>query len=171
MSDTATDTTATTPTPAVIEKPKESDKVYDEAYVKQLRDEAAAARVAKRDAVDAAKAEVQAAHAAELAQKDVAYTELQQTLTDTTLELDKLKVAIAAKVPSEKVLQFAAILQGTDEESLTESAKSAHALFGTLDSRSPAIDPMRGLGGKPDDAMPLNGDPILNAMKGVLGIG
>lgn len=169
---TETSTPDATPTPVVTEKPLEpAPKVYDEAYVKSLRDEAAAARVAKKDAVAATEKALKEAHAAELAARDTAYTELQNELGNAWIELEKVYAAVEAKVPSDKVRQFVEILEGTDKDSITESVKARMELVGPFDDKPSApnfFDPTQGRGGKP--ALPLNGDPILNAMKSVLKI-
>ncbi|QFG04590.1 scaffolding protein [Mycobacterium phage Keziacharles14] len=166
MSDIATPegTPAVTDTP--LEKAPEA-KVYDEAYVKSLRDEAASARIAKRDAVEVAEKALKEAHQAELAAKDLAYTELQNELGTAWVELEKLYTTVDAKVPSDKVRQFMAILQGTDKDSIAESAKANLELIGGFDSKSPAFDPSQGRGGK-QPPLALNGDGILNAMMAVL---
>lgn len=173
MSDTTTteSTPEGTKTQEVSTPLEPAGKVYDEAYVKELRQEAAAARVAKKDAVDAAVAALKAEHAQALADKDVAYTELQNELGAAWIELQKVYTSLDAKVPSEKVRQFTAILQGTDEESIGASAKANLELIGGFDTKPTApnfFDPTQGRGGK--DPIPLNGDPILNAMKSVLKI-
>ncbi|QFG10386.1 head scaffolding protein [Mycobacterium phage Anthony] len=169
MSDTLTAPEGTEATPEVTDTPLEpTPKVYDETYVKGLRQEAAKARVDKKDAVDTAVAALKATHAEELAAKDVAFTELQNQLGDAWIELEKLYTSIDAKVPSDKVRAFVGILQGTDKDSIQASAKSAYELAGGFSTKSPAFDPSQGLGGgKP---LPLNGDPILNAMTKILGI-
>ncbi|WKW87230.1 scaffolding protein [Mycobacterium phage Chargerpower] len=171
MSDTATPegTPAEGAPAAVVDPHKPEPKLYDEAYVKSLRDEAAAHRVAKKDAVEAAEKALKEAHAAELAARDVAYTELQNELGNAWIELEKLYVSIEAKVPSEKVRSFVEILQGSDKETIGESAKKNLDLFGGFETRSPAFDPTQGFGGKPKD-LPLNGDPILAAVNAALGI-
>jgi hypothetical protein len=143
-------------------------KVFDEAYVKSLRDEAAAARVAKKDAVDAAIAAAKAEHQAELAARDLAYTELQNQLGAAWIELEKVYLSLDAKVPNDKVRAFVEILDGTDADSIGESVKSRLELVGGFDSKSPAFDPSHGRGGKPP--LPLNGDPILDAIKAAVGI-
>lgn len=143
-------------------------KLFDEAYVKSLRDEAAAARVAKKDAVDAAIKQANDTHQAALAERDTALTELQNEFSAAQLELEKYRIALDAKVPSDKVQAFVSILQGNDTESITASAKAAYELAGGFSAKGPAFDPTQGFGGR--DPLPLNGDPILNAMKGVLGI-
>jgi hypothetical protein len=166
MSDTTT-STESAPAESQVDKPLEQVKVFDEAYVKSLRDEAAAARVAKKDAVEAAVAEANAKYQAELASRDTAFTELQNELSASKLELEKYQAAIAAKVPSEKVAAFVSILQGNDSESIQASAKAAYELAGGFSSKSPAFDPTQGSGGR--DVLPLNGDPILDALKRAVG--
>ncbi|ASZ75357.1 scaffolding protein [Mycobacterium phage JoshKayV] len=173
MSDTATPegTPAGTPAPEATPPAEQTPaKVYDEAYVKELRNEAAAARVAKKDAVEAAVNELKQAHAAELAARDTAYTELQNELGKAWVELEKIHTSLAAKVPSDKVLAFVEILQGSDKDSITESAKKNLELIGGFESKPVrGFDPTQGFGGRKED-LPLNGDPILNAMKSVLKI-
>lgn len=158
-----------TPEATQVEKPLEPQpKVFDEAYVKALRDEAAAARVAKKDAVEAAIKEANEKFQEELAAKDTAYTELQNELSAAKIELEKLYISIDAGVPSDKVKAFAALIQGTDTESITASARSAYELAGGFQTKSPAIDPTQGFGGR--DPLPLNGDPILEALKQAVGM-
>lgn len=152
-----------------VEKPLDSQpKLFDEAYVKSLREEAAAARVAKKDAVEAAVKELREANAAELASRDTAYTELQGELEKAKIELEKLYVTIDAGVPSDKVRAFVSILQGNDSDSIKASAKSAYELAGGFQTKSPAFDPTQGFGGR--EPLPLNGDPILQAIKSAVGI-
>ncbi|BBX09491.1 head assembly protein [Mycolicibacterium aichiense] len=163
MSEAAAETPAGTPAPEATDKPLEpTPKVYDEAYVKELRQEAAKHRTDKNAAVEAAVKAANEAHAAELAARDVAYTELQNELGNAWIELEKLQTALSLKVPSDKVLAFTSILKGEDKDSITESAKSAFELAGGFKTTSPAFDPSQGKGGKPPLA--LNGDGILNAM-------
>ena len=162
---TTPDTSEETP---VVDKPLEAQpKLYDEAYVKELRQEAAAARVAKKDAVDAAVKELQDKHTAELAAKDVAYTELQNQLGQAWIELEKLQTTIDLKVPSDKVAAFVALLQGDDKESIQASAQSAYELAGGFNTKASAFDPTQGFGGR--DPLPLNGDPILEAIRKAVG--
>lgn len=166
---TADATPATPVVPAATEAPVEAQpKLFDEAYVKSLRDEAAAARVAKKDAVDAAIKEANDKFQAELASRDTAYTELQNELAAARLELEKFNVTLDSNVPSDKVRAFVSILQGTDSESIQASAKAAYELAGGFASRTSAFDPTQGFGGR--DPLPLNGDPILAAIKSAVGI-
>lgn len=168
MSDTASnDGTQSGELVESVDPPKQEAKVYDEAYVKELRQEAAAARVAKKDAVEAAVAELKQAHAAELVERDTAYLELQNELGNAWIELEKLYTSLDAKVPSDKVRQFVSILQGNDKESIGESTKSALELFGGFETKGSAFDPTQGSGGR--NPMALNGDPILAALTKAVG--
>ncbi|ARQ94618.1 scaffolding protein [Mycobacterium phage Journey13] len=154
-----------------VSKPMEPQgKVYDEAYVKALREEAAAHRIAKKDAVEAAVKELTEKHQQELAARDLAYAELQKQLGDAWIELEKVYLSLDAKVPNDKVRAFIEILDGNDRDSIAESVKSRLELVGGFDSKtpSPAFDPSQGRGGKPP--LPLNGDPILEAIKQAVGI-
>lgn len=173
MSETTPSTAEATPAihvaPAATDKPLEAQpKLFDEAYVKSLRDEAAAARVAKKDAVDAALKEANEKFQQELAAKDTAFTELQNELSSARIELEKLYVTIDSNVPSDKVRAFVNILQGSDSDSIKESAKAAYELAGGFSTKSPAFDPTQGFGGR--DVLPLNGDPILEALKNAVGM-
>lgn len=164
-----TTTEAVQATPEVSDKPLEvQPKLFDEAYVKSLREEAAAARVAKKDAVDAAMKEANDKFQSELASRDTAYTELQNELAAAKLEIEKFNVTLDSNVPSDKVRAFVSILQGSDSDSIKESAKAAYELAGGFQTKSPAFDPTQGFGGR--DPLPLNGDPILAAIKSAVGM-
>lgn len=148
---------------------QEATETFSREYVEELRRENAKHRTSKNDAVAAARDEVKAEYEAKLAEKDTAYAELQNELGKAWIELEKLNVALEAKVPSEKVLAFAEILKGEDKDSLTESAKSVKALFGGFDTKDPAFDPTQGSGGG-KQSLPLNGDKLMQALNAKLGI-
>lgn len=161
--------TVSTPTGTPADAAQEahpSPEMYPKEYVQELRNEAARYRTQKNEAVEATKAAVTAEFTAKLAEKDVQITELSQQLQNAQLELEKLSVAVELGVPSDKVRAFAAILQGSDKDAITASAASAKELFGGLTTPSPAYDPTQGAGG---GDLPLNGDPLLNALKKVVG--
>ncbi|QFP95500.1 scaffolding protein [Mycobacterium phage GaugeLDP] len=159
-----------TPAPEAATPMEPQGKVYDEAYVKALRDEAASHRVAKKDAVEAAVKELNEKHAAELAARDTAYTELQNELGAAWIELEKVYLSLDAKVPNDKVRAFIEILDGTDRDSIAESVEKRLSLVEGLGGGkpSPAFDPSQGRGGRPP--LPLNGDPILDAISRAVGI-
>lgn len=168
MSEAPAETPVVATAPVVGAPLEPQPKTFDEAYVKSLRDEAAAARVAKNTAVDEAVAALNQRHQQELADRDTAFTALQNDLGNAWIELEKVYTAVEAKVPSDKVRAFVEILEGTDKDTISESAKTRIDLFGGFDSKIPAYDPSQGRGGKPP--IPLNGDPILAAIKGALHI-
>ncbi|BBC43835.1 putative scaffold protein [Mycobacterium phage GS4E] len=172
MSDNATPegTPAGTPAPEATPPADQTPKVFDEAYVKELRQEAAAARLAKKDAVDAAVKAANEAHTAELTARDVRITELENEIAKAWTLIQKYETTIDAKVPSDKVRAFVEILQGSDAETIGESAKKNLELIGGFDNKPVrGFDPTQGFGGRKED-MPLNGDPILDAIKQTLGI-
>lgn len=152
---------------AGVPETHQAPEAFSKEYVQELRNEAARYRTQKNEAVELAKSAVAKDFEAKLAEKDVAFTELQNQFNEAQIELQKLYVALDSQVPSDKVRAFAAILQGADADSIGASAAAAKELFGGLDTKSPAIDPTQGAGG---GVLPLNGDPLLNALKKVVGI-
>ncbi|QBP31964.1 scaffolding protein [Mycobacterium phage Kristoff] len=172
MADNDTQTPDTTGTPqgtpeGEAKAPEAGVETFSREYVEELRRENAKARTAKKTAVDEAKAELTREYEAKLAEKDTAYTELENQLAQAWIELEKVYTALDAKVPSDKVRAFAAILQGSDPDSIKESAKSATELFGGFNTKQPPVDPTQGSGG--GKHTPLNGDPILEALKRAVG--
>lgn len=132
-------------------------KTYSEAYVQRLRSEAARYRTEKTSAVDAAKQAV----------SDEWQTKvdgINADLGDAWVYAAKLHAAVDAQVPAEKVLDFAAILQGTDPDSIKASAEKAKQLFGVA-PKVTATDATQGSG----NTIPLNGDPLLAKLKQLVG--
>ncbi|AVO25439.1 scaffolding protein [Mycobacterium phage Kykar] len=165
MSETETTSTETTSTPAPEATPVET---FSRDYVQKLRDEAAAARVAKNEAVAAAEARVRGEYDSKLAERDTQYTELESQLGAAGLELAKLRTALELNVPSDKVLTFASILKGETEDEIKSSAQAAYELAGGFKTTQRPVDFTQGHGGNGD--LPLNGDPIMAALKEKLGI-
>lgn len=151
-------------TPEAPEVPKQ--ETFSRDYVESLRNEAAKYRNEKKDAVDAAKAEVIRDYEAKLAEKDTALAGLQTEHSAAALELLKLKKVLEAEIPSADALEVAALVQGTDEESVSESVKRVKALLGKAPAKVPAVDVTQGSGGKD---IPLNGDPVLDLLKRAVG--
>jgi len=167
MADNETPTPSTDAGTTVTEQGQAPQtETFSREYVEELRRENAKHRTAKAEAVDAVKAQLTQEYEAKLAEKDTAYAELQNQLGDAWVELEKVYTAIDAKVPSEKVRAFAEILKGSDPDSIKESAKSAKELFGGFGKADAPTDPTQGSGG---GHLPLNGDPILNAIKKAVG--
>lgn len=161
MSDTPT-TPETPETPEVPEAPKQ--ETFSREYVESLRQEAAQARVAKKTAVDEAKAEVIRDYEGKLADKDTAFTELQTTHGETSLELLKLKAIVAAKIPVDDIEDVVTLVQGTDEETVNASVERVKALLGKSPAKDRPVDPSQGKGSH----IPLNGDPIVNMLNAAL---
>jgi hypothetical protein len=134
-------------------------------YVQGLRQEAAKYRSEKKDAVSAAKAEVARDYESKMAEKDAALAEMQGQLSTRALELLKLKAVLAEGIPSEDAQEVAALVQGSDEESVSESVKRVKALLDKGPVRDRPIDPSQGAG----NDLPLNGDPLLETVKRMVG--
>lgn len=164
MSD-AVETADTTP-PAPEADPQD---VFSRDYVETLRNEAAKYRNEKKDAVAEAetktRAEVVHEYEPQVSERDSKISELEGELSSRSLELLKLKAILGAGVPGEDVLEVAELVQGTDDESVSESVKRVKALLSKSTPSTPAFDPTQGQGSH----MPLNGDPVLDALKRAVG--
>ena len=127
--------------------------------------EAAKYRVEKRDAVEAAKAEVAASFDAKIKELEEAAANGATELASSRNDAAKLRAAIKADISTDKVLDFAALLQGETEDELVSHAETLKGLF-TQDeqpkTKTPATDPTQGSGSK--NPLPLNGDPLLAAI-------
>lgn len=129
--------------------------------------EAAKYRVEKNDAVAAAKAEVEAEWKAKHEALEATVATAQTEAGDSRTEVAKLKAALTAGIESEKVLTFASLLQGETEDELKSHADQVKALFPAAppaDPKDPPVDPSQGSG----NHLPLNGDPLLQAVMGIV---
>jgi hypothetical protein len=156
-----TTTESVTATPEV-NKPE----TFSLDYVQGLRQEAAKYRTEKNDAVAAAKAELAAQFDNALAAKDTEFEELKQNVSARELELIKLRAALAAGIPSEDVLEVVTLIQGDSEESISESVNRVKALIGKAPAKDRPIDPSQGS----SNSIPLNGDPLLESLKKIVGV-
>lgn len=136
------------------------------------RSEAAKNRVAKRTAVEEAKAQLEAdlkaEHEAALAKLKTEHGDVEAQFNESKLRVARLQAALNSvfdETTVERVSEMASRLVGSTEEELKADAERAKALFG-LDSKpnTPAVDPSQGSG----NATPLNGDPLLKMMTNVL---
>jgi hypothetical protein len=134
-------------------------------YVQQLRSEAAKYRSERKSAVEEAKAAATAQFAKELEAAGSKYAELEQAKAASDLEVLKYQKVVEADVPSELVSDLVALVQGYDEDSISESVEKLKSVMGHT-SRDRAVDPMQGSG----NAEPLNGDPMLARLKQIVGI-
>ena len=161
MSDETPTTTETASAPAPEAKPE----VFSADYVQELRAEAAKYRTDKKEAVEKAKSEVVKTYEGKLSQHDSALSEAQQELSAANLELLKLRAVLAEQIASEDVLDVVSLVQGTDEESVSESVKRVKSLIGKAPERDRPVDSSQGSGSH----VPLNGDPILEKVKRMVG--
>lgn len=84
-------------------------------------------------------------------------------------QLTRYRVAVNSGVDPSKVDDFAARLRGDSEEDLQADAEKLKETLGISgEAPAPKPDPSQASGG--NGSMPLNGDPILDAVKGKLGI-
>jgi hypothetical protein len=143
-------------------------KTYGEDYVKELRQQAAKYRTEKNSAVEEAKEKLTADYQAALAAKDAELAEASISFTSKELEIAKLKIAMQTidSVVASRAEKLADLLKGDDADSIAQSAESAYELFGGFNSTAPATDPTQGRG---SNVLPLNGDPLLSALKGLVG--
>lgn len=131
--------------------------------------EAAKYRTEKKDAVEAAKAEVAESFQSKI--KDLESKIEAEAAQGTTArhEVDRLKVTIESGINAEKALSFADLLKGENEDELRSHAEELKKLFNDNDSgeqkRASAVDPSQGSAGKP---LPLNGDPLLKAITSIV---
>lgn len=140
-------------------------ETFSRDYVESLRAEAAKHRTDKNTAVDAAKAAVIQEYEPKMAARDTEFAQLQTNSAATALELLKIKSVLEAKVPSDDILEVAALVQGTDEDSVKESVNRVKALLGKSPAKVAATDPTQGSG----SAVPLNGNPVLEILKRAVG--
>mgnify|MGYP001548270668 CR=1 FL=1 len=142
-------------------------ETFSRDYVEGLRSEAAKYRNEKKDAVEAAKAEVAAEWEAKLAAKDVELSQLQSDSLAKDVTLTKLRTAIEVGVPSDKLVAFSELIKGDTEEDIKASAQSAKELLGGIRTNDPATDPTQGSGGK--GPLALNGDPLMQKIRSIVG--
>lgn len=136
------------------EAPKENEKSFDEAYVKKLREEAAAYRVKLKEYEDRDKSETEKLQErAQLAE---------QELQKARREQSRLSVAAKYGISAD----YLDLLHGDSDEQLEAQATKIAALMETK------TQPSRVLVGEQGEPAPLalNGDGIEEALKRALGI-
>lgn len=156
--ETTTESVSVTPE---VNKPE----TFSLDYVQGLRQEAAKYRTEKNDAVAAAKAELAANYDRAIAAKDSEFEALQNEVSARELELIKLRAVLAANIPSEDVLEVVTLVQGNDEVEISESVNRVKALIGKNPPKDRPIDPSQGS----SNSIPLNGDPLLESLKKIVG--
>lgn len=157
------DTTETV-TP-IVQQEAAKPETFSLDYVQGLRQEAAKYRTERNEAVANVKAELESNFEQQLSAKDGEFTELKTQLSAREVELLKLKSILAAGIPSDDVLTVADLVQGDDETTVSESIERVKSLIGKNPAKDRPIDPSQGSG----NALPLNGDPLLETIKRIVG--
>jgi hypothetical protein len=160
MSDTATTESVSAPAPEVA-----APETFSLEYVQGLRQEAAKYRTERNDAVEKAKAEVIRDYEGQLSERESAFNELKGELSVRDIELLKLKAVVSEGIPTEDILDVTALIQGSDEATISESVKRVKSLLDKAPTRERPVDPSQGSG----NVLPLNGDPLLDMVKRVVG--
>jgi hypothetical protein len=162
MSDENPTTDTASVAPAQVASQQES---FSLDYVQQLRNEAAKYRTEKNDAVERAKTEVIKDYESKLTERESAFNETQAELSARALELLKLKAVVSAGIPTEDVLDVVTLIQGDDDATVSESVKRVKSLLGKAPANERPIDPSQGQA----NVLPLNGDPLLETVKRIVG--
>jgi len=158
------DTTTETVTPQQQEAVKQETFSLD--YVQGLRQEAAKYRTERNEAVEKVKTDLQSQFESQLSAKDSEFGEIQSELSARQMELVKLKAILSAGIPTEDVMTVAELVQGDDETTVSESVERVKSLIGKAPARDRPIDPSQGSG----NSIPLNGDPLLESLKKIVGV-
>ena len=147
------------------------EKTFSLEYVEELRAEAVKWRQDSRQKVDRAVADLkkqQKQLSEELAkateERDLA-TEERDLHVGAAVELTKYKKALEAGISPENVLEVVSLIKETDEDAIESAVERMKSLIGKAPERDRPIDPSQGSGSH----MPLNGDPILEKVKRMVG--
>ncbi|CAM4098803.1 hypothetical protein NONI108955_08905 [Nocardia ninae] len=111
-----------------------------------VRAEAARYRIEKNDALNTALTAAQAAVAEQLNTANAEKQAAADQAAAASIDLLRLRTALAAGVPGERAEQFASLLQGSTAEELQAHAETVKTLLGSPVSAS-ATDPTQGMGG------------------------
>ncbi len=139
-----TEGTTTAPaTPAITTVDQLPD--FAKTMISDLRSEAAKHRTAKVEAAEAAKTEVTRAFEAKLAESNTAHEATKDELAKASLNLGKVLAAVKVGVPTDRLLEFASLLQGSNDAELTAHAEKVKGLIGIQPAA--AVDPSVGQSG------------------------
>jgi len=125
---------------------------FAQNLIKDLRNENAAARVKKNEAVESSKSEVTKEFEAKLAEADTAHTASKVELLRVQTDRAKAELALETLLGDEtakKVRGFARAIQGADEEEMKAHATELKSLFGISGEKETpsAVDPTQGYNG------------------------
>jgi hypothetical protein len=123
-----------------VEQAQEAPETFSLEYVQQLRSEAAKYRSERKAAVEAAKVAAEAEFQSKLDEAGARFTELEQAKAASDLQVLKYQKVVEAEVPAELVADLVALVQGYDEESISESV--AKLKSASLQRTSPPSSPL-----------------------------
>ena len=126
--------------------------------VAKLRQEAGKYRLQRNEATERAKADLSKDYESKLSEREAAFNEL-------NVELLKLKAVVSEGIPTEDIFDVAALIQGDDEATVSDSVKRVKSLLDKAPTRERPVDPSQGSG----NVLPLNGDPLLETVKRMVG--
>jgi hypothetical protein len=112
----------------------------------EANQEAATYRVKAKTAAEEARAAVTAEFTEQLQSVSAEKSAIVAERDTNATNYEKLVVALAAGVPGESAVKFAALLQGKDKAEMTSHAEELKSMFGTP-SRTMPVDPTHGAQG------------------------
>lgn len=149
------------------EKQSEKQELPDWAReaINKANSEAAKYRTEKNSAVEAAKAEVTDSFTSKIKELEAQIEEKSGEVSQANLNVERVKAAIKVGISTDKLESFAELLHGSTQEELVAHAEQLKDLFTVANGASKATDRSQGSGGA---SGPLNGDPILDAVRNVI---
>ena len=150
------------------EKQSEKQELPDWAReaINKANSEAAKYRTEKNSAVEAAKAEVTDSFTSKIKELEAQIEEKSSEASQANLNVERVKAAIKVGISTDKLESFAELLHGSTQEELVAHAERLKGLFTVANGSSgKATDRSQGSGGA---SGPLNGDPILDAVRNVI---
>lgn len=149
------------------EKQSEKQELPDWAReaINKANSEAAKYRTEKNSAVEAAKAEVTDSFTSKIKELEAQIEEKSSEASQANLNVERVKAAIKVGISTDKLESFAELLHGSTQEELVAHAEQLKDLFTVATGASKATDRSQGSGGA---SGPLNGDPILDAVRNVI---
>lgn len=148
---------------------------WAQTIISDVRKEAAQYRVDRNEARDTARQEIKSEYEQRIADLESAESEAKTTISERELDIIKLKASLVQLIGDEaieeRVTTFSGLLHGSNEDEIRSHAEEVKKLFATTDAaaatqRQAATDQSQGR----QNHIPLNGDPLLNALKAKVGV-
>lgn len=126
--------------------------------------QAAKYRTEKNDAIAAATAKITDEFSEKLSESEGKYAELQSQYRAKQVELAKLKAVLDAGIPGSTAVEVAGLVHGASDEEITAHVATVKELLAKSVVKDRPVDFSQGSG----SPLPLNGDPVLDALKRVV---